>query len=147
MKKCAECSIEKPAVDFYSTSNGSLMHICKDCHKARMKVRRLTNPRVQEYDRRRYYTDPKRKEFGRVNAKRWRQEHPEAYRAQTAVNNALRDRRLFKTPCALCGATERVQGHHKDYAKPLDVIWLCAQCHHRVHATFPELGGHFEAAE
>jgi hypothetical protein len=139
---CRACDTEKDVADFYAGVSSR----CKDCHKAAMKVRRLTNPRVQEYDRLRYHT-PERKAYGAANAKRWRDEHPEAYRAQTAVNNAIRDRRLAKGPCALCGTTHNVQGHHKDYAKPLDVIWLCAQCHHRVHATFPELGGHFQAAE
>jgi hypothetical protein len=26
--------------------------------------------------------------------------------------------------------------------KPLAVIWLCAKCHHRLHANFPETDGH-----
>lgn len=146
MKACTHCSTQKPVTEYYLMSNGGPSGICKDCHKARMKVRRLTNPRVQEYDQLRYQ-NPERREFGRLSAKRWRAAHPDAYRAQTAVNNALRDGRLKKSPCAICGTQKNVQGHHKDYSRPLDVVWLCAQCHHRVHATFPELGGHYEAAE
>ena len=119
---------------------------CKDCHKAAMKVRRLTNPRVQEYDRERAKT-PERKENARRIRIQWRAQHPDAYKAHTAVSNAVRDGRLKKQPCAICGTEEHVHAHHKDYAKPLDVKWLCAKCHHRVHATFPELGGHFQAAE
>lgn len=119
---------------------------CVDCHKAAMKVRALTNPRVQEYDRARAKT-PERKELAKRNRVRWREEHPEAYRAQNAVNNAIRDGKLKKQPCSICGTEKRVHGHHKDYAKPLNVVWLCAKCHHRVHATFPELGGHYQAAE
>jgi hypothetical protein len=139
---CRACNSEKQPSDFYA----GVASRCKDCHKAAMKVRRLTNPRVQEYDRLRY-RNPDRKAQGAANAKQWRKDHPEAYKAQTAVNNAVRDGRLEKTPCAICGTEANVQGHHKDYAKPLDVVWLCAKCHHRVHATFPELGGHFQAAE
>jgi ribosomal protein S27AE len=110
-----------------------------------MKVRALTNPRVQECDRERAKT-PERKAQARRISVRWRTEHPDAYKAHTAVNNAVRDGRLKKQPCAICG-TDKVHAHHQDYAKPLEVKWLCAKCHHRVHATFPELGGHFQAAE
>jgi hypothetical protein len=77
------------------------------------------------------------------NSKKWRRQHPDAYRAQNAVNNAIRDKKLIKQSCQLCGATEHVHGHHKDYARPLDVTWLCAKCHGRVHAIFPELSGHY----
>jgi hypothetical protein len=139
---CRACDAEKLPSDFYV----GVASRCKDCHKAAMKVRALTNPRVQEYDRERAKT-PERKQRARQVTIRWRTEHPDAYKAHTAVSNAVRDGKLKKQPCSICGTEKGVHGHHKDYAKPLDVIWLCAKCHHRVHATFPELGGHFQAAE
>ncbi|RUU22662.1 hypothetical protein EN883_18610 [Mesorhizobium sp. M7A.F.Ca.AU.002.06.1.1] len=70
----------------------------------------------------------------------WREENPVAYKAQTAVSNAVRDGRLFKQPCEFCGDDE-VHAHHRDYTKPLEVVWLCPKCHHRLHALFPELEG------
>lgn len=138
---CRACNSEKLASDFYA----GVASRCKECHKAAMKVRALTNPRVQEYDRERAKT-PERKAQARRISVRWRTEHPDAYKAHTAVSNAVRDGKLKKQPCAICG-TDKVHAHHQDYAKPLEVKWLCAKCHHRVHATFPELGGHFQAAE
>lgn len=120
------------------------MHICKACHKRRMKVRRLTNPAVQAYDRMRDKR-PERVAKKRAITDQWRRDHPEAYRAQTALNNALRDGKIEKLPCELCGSTENVHGHHTDYSRPLAVKWLCALCHHRIHASFPQLGGHYRA--
>jgi len=35
-------------------------------------------------------------------------------------------------PCEECGATERVQRHHKDYQKPEDIRFLCQACHTRI---------------
>jgi hypothetical protein len=134
MKICAECNEAKPSTDFYqhpATADG-LMYICKACHCRRMKVQRERSKH------------PERRLRLRANARKWREDHPGGYRAHTAVNNAVRDGKLVKEPCALCGAAENVHGHHKDYTQPLAVTWLCAKCHHRLHATFPELGGHFE---
>lgn len=116
---------------------------CAECHKARMKQLRLIDPAYQERDRERAKL-PHRKDAAAKIRIRWRQQHPEAYKAQTAVSNAVRDGRLKKGPCGICGTNKSVHGHHTDYSKPLSVRWLCAKCHHRVHATFPELGGHFQ---
>ena len=44
---CRVCNSEKQPSDFYA----GMASRCKDCHKAAMKLRRLTNPYVQEYDR------------------------------------------------------------------------------------------------
>ncbi len=36
--------------------------------------------------------------------------------------------------CSDCGAVDVViHGHHEDYSKPLEVIWLCVSCHMKLH--------------
>jgi hypothetical protein len=148
-KPCIDCLAHKPHADFYKHPHAAdgRANVCKDCHKRRMKVRRLTNPVVQEYDRNRHKNDPVRAQQLRDNAARWNIKNPLGYKAHCAVNNAVRDGRLKKTPCVVCGSNKRVHGHHKDYSKPLDVTWLCTQCHQRIHAAFPELGANSGAAK
>ncbi len=38
---------------------------------------------------------------------------------------------LIPLPCK-CGTME-TQAHHKDYRKPLDIEWLCKECHYKAH--------------
>lgn len=40
--------------------------------------------------------------------------------------------------CDKCGRVGDVQAHHQDYGKPLDIHWLCAQCHADAHLTTPD---------
>jgi hypothetical protein len=65
----------------------------------------------------------------RAAKKRWEAANPDKRAAHIAVNNAVRDGRLTKGPCEVCGATVGVDAHHDDYAKPLKVRWLCHPCH------------------
>jgi hypothetical protein len=141
-KPCIECGINKSVTEFYAHQmmRDGTVNVCKTCHKARMKRRRLTDPRVQEYDRLRYQ-QPGRKAATRKSTHRWNDKHPLAYKAHYTVSNAIRDGRLIKQPCTICGE-EKVHAHHRDYSKPLDVTWLCVTCHQRIHAAFPELNGH-----
>jgi ribosomal protein L37AE/L43A len=111
------------------------MSRCKDCTKAAVRERRRHNDATREYDRKR---------GGRQSAeyiRAYRAANPEAYKAHTAVGNALRDGRLTREPCLFCGEA-RTQAHHRDYSKPLDVVWLCSKCHRRLHAYFPETAAH-----
>jgi hypothetical protein len=141
LKTCNQCNEAKPSASFYRHPLGrdGLQPLCKDCQKRNAKVRRLTNPYVQQYERERAKT-PKRRSTMRENSDRWKQKNPAGYHAHNALNNAIRDGKLTKEPCALCGTTQHIHGHHKNYAEPLNVMWLCAKCHSRVHSIFPELG-------
>lgn len=50
--------------------------------------------------------------------------------AYSEVHSALRSGRLLKPKrCARCRKARKVQAHHDDHAKPLEVRWLCSRCH------------------
>jgi hypothetical protein len=66
------------------------------------------------------------------NARQDRRENPEKYKARNMVSNAVRDGKLFKQPCEVCESTWKIQAHHDDYSKPLEVHWLCPRHHSEV---------------
>ena len=134
MKKCFKCGAVKALHEFYKHKQMADGHFgkCKDCAKTDVKLHRKENDSVREYDRERA-KNPSRKINMRFISRRWREENPEGYRAHTAVNNAIRDGKLLRCPCEVCGEL-KTHAHHDDYAKPLSVRWLCALHHHRFHA-------------
>jgi hypothetical protein len=135
MKTCDTCLTAKPAAEFYAQPNrrDGLTGCCRDCTCTRVRANYAANrPAKQEYERRRNQR-PERKDALTASLKRQALAHPERRRARIAVGNAARDGRLKKLPCHRCGTTARVQAHHHDYSKPLDVEWLCFACH-REHA-------------
>jgi len=56
--------------------------------------------------------------------------------ARERVFDAIRAGKL--TPpaaCANCAQLRPVQGHHHDYSLPLEVTWLCTECHGKAHSS------------
>ena len=64
--------------------------------------------------------------------KRYRERYPERYRARTAMTHAIDRGLIVRQPCEVCG-DEKSHGHHEDYAKPLEVRWLCRAHHLEAH--------------
>ena len=79
------------------------------------------------YARKRYATNPGRKQAAQ---RRWLEKNREKHAAHHAVYWLLQTGWLVKpATCERCGADEKLDGSHDDYAKPLDVEWLCRPCH------------------
>ena len=127
-RRCRRCKRVKSISKFYRHSCG-WDRICRDCKcKARRLRYRKNRDQTRAYERKRS-RNPKRKAYVARKQSEWRARNPKRYKARTAVANALRDGRLKKEPCELCGTRKRVQAHHDDYSKPLAVCWLCFKCH------------------
>lgn len=84
----------------------------------------------------------------------WRKANPEKYRvylrdmkkkrsldkkkAYTAIHNGISRGKIIKPiSCQICGKETRVEAHHYDYKKPLDVIWVCRKHHIEIHRSAP----------
>lgn len=72
-----------------------------------------------------------------VGMRKWRKTHPlndEQRKKDNCRSYAgvyLRRGKIKKQPCE-CGESDS-QMHHEDYDKPLEVIWLCRECHLELH--------------
>tara|TARA_R110002153_G_scaffold269609_1_gene435327 strand:- start:436 stop:900 length:465 start_codon:yes stop_codon:yes gene_type:complete len=150
MKKCFKCGAEKPLTDFYKHPQmlDGTVNKCKDCNKRDVKENRKINADYyREYDAKRFQEDPKvrarhrryaQTDAGRASLQKsrdnWDKINPDKKAAHTILNNAVRDGRAEKpNNCSRCGASGRIEGHHHDYTRPLDVLWLCRQCHVNEH--------------
>lgn len=66
----------------------------------------------------------------RSSIRRWQQTNKEKHNCHQRVSRAVKDGTLIrKLNCEECGKECKTEGHHEDYNKPLDVIWLCRRCH------------------
>ena len=62
---------------------------------------------------------------------KWKRKYPEKAEAYRKLYQALLRKELIKESC-FCGNI-KVDGHHPDYSKPIDVIWLCRKHHVELH--------------
>jgi len=63
--------------------------------------------------------------------KRRKKQEPEKRIARELARTAIKRGKLLRVPCEVCG-NAKVDAHHEDYSKPLDVRWLCRK-HHLQH--------------
>lgn len=147
MKHCKKCGAQKADHEFYARRSD-----CKDCAKVAVRENYARNrEHYREYERRRnnlphrvearaaYANTERGRERSNAAKLAYSQRNPEKHHAANAVDNAVRDKRLWKSPCCMapgCFNTERLHGHHADYDQPLSVVWLCPACHSSLHRDF-----------
>ncbi len=146
-RKCRLCELTKVIADFYKHPNmaGGYDSKCKECAKSMIRANRAANvERYREFDRKRANLPHRieaREEYAKTEAakvaharagKKWVTKNSDRKAATVMVNNAVRDGRLIKLPCEVCGKAD-VQAHHPSYALPLVVTWLCPTHHAQLH--------------
>ena len=113
---------------------------CDECPKCKQRIYMKAWWNAKPIEERRAIVarrDPERvRAYDRARGRRTNPEYqddPTKRAARIAVGNALRDGKLQKRPCKSCGSTARINAHHPDYSKPLEVVWLCSICHGAAH--------------
>jgi ribosomal protein S27AE len=120
--KCLDCPNEIEV-----NKRGPKRKRCQDCKAARQSAYYQEWYSTHGRDQRKHggYSD-------RVMA--YKRANPEKISAHQAVARALKNGVLVRpNTCSRCGFDVLAIAHHPDYSKPLDVIWLCDQCHVRLH--------------
>lgn len=147
-KRCKSCQKDKPTSEFYALPKMSdgLCAECKMCVRKRVRERekrlKATDPEWVERElarhrlkTRRYVSDGRAKkitlEKKRLSIAKYDEKHPHKKKARHIVSNAIRDGKIQRLPCTICGGV--AEAHHDDYDKPLDVIWLCSKHHAERH--------------
>lgn len=135
-KRCFKCKQWKYRSEFYKHSQmaDGLLGKCKNCTKKDALEHRNANiERIRANDRERGKL-PHRIALSIAKTKIFRRLNPEKYAAHLLLNNGVRSGKIKKPRlCTKCGKPGRIHGHHEDYCKPLDVIWVCQICHKRIY--------------
>lgn len=97
-------------------STGKLARQCRLCQDATLASRRRTPAQEKAYYER--HKDHRQKKN----------------RAYAKVQRALLSGKLVKPEvCEECSSVAKLEAHHDDYDKQLEVKWLCRFCHRRTH--------------
>lgn len=129
---CTKCGNDRDEHTEFPKRHGKRNgRVCNSCKSVDIKAWFKKNPKYyKEYAARpgvgaRLY-EHKRK---------WVARNPEKRNAHMAVFHAVKRGELLKPDnCEDCGKpSEMIHGHHEDYTKPLDVVWLCPPCHMARH--------------
>ena len=118
-KKCSKCGDEKSLYDFSPDKRRTLgrQSSCKQCMIDWKTANKEAVAKSQQ-------------KSGKKKRMKW----PEKEKAKHAVNYAIKMSKITKPDyCENCFAKGRVEGHHEEYSKLLDVKWLCRRCHFEVH--------------
>ena len=115
LHKCYKCKKKKSSNFFCKdkSRHSGLSSICKDCNNKRYRSRR---DYFLEYQ------------------KKYQLENPEKIDARILITKLLKDGVLVRGLCMQCGSKKTV-GHHPDYSKPSEVVWLCQKHHQQLHET------------
>ena len=145
MKPCRKCHLPMKPTKNQLAKGDYLCRICtKEYNLAYRAMRRLTGKpvggsKIWDPAKRKawtigYYSRPDVKARKAEQMRRYTRDETKQARhhARWLLRRAVASGRIVRQPCERCSATP-THAHHPDYAKPLEVVWLCRTCHQREH--------------
>jgi len=159
MATCTKCEEDKSEDCFGKRPNGSPYRICKECQKEYRRCRYwrkreellaynkeyreknreiLAHKRTERFKVKKFsgYDQQKLRERRKRSVTKWKEKNKHKIRAHELVRNAINNGSLVKgTECEKCGKQGRLEGHHEDYSKAYEVVWLCRHCHGKYHGS------------
>ena len=105
-------------------------------YKAYMREYHADHSEELKQKHKEYMSNEKARELRNLTGKRYRETSEGKFkeRVRHKVLYALQKGYLKKPDkCSICGVSVKVEAHHEDYNKPLEVIWLCKSCHENIH--------------
>jgi hypothetical protein len=81
-------------------------------------------------------TSERGRELNRLRSRKYREKQEGKLKdtARTYLYFAIRGGKVIRPDkCSVCGEKCKPEAHHKDYNKPLDVVWVCKHCHENIH--------------
>jgi hypothetical protein len=152
MKRCSKCEVEKSEDCFWRRNNRSsgVNSECKECAARRRTKRYSENKVLFRAKRKEYYAKNREKlcasqvegQKGNVKYRKYQNSYlikkkktgDKKFIARYMLHLAVKTGMIIReSKCTQCLIEGKVEGHHEDYNKPLDVIWLCTQCHRALH--------------
>lgn len=145
MKTCKRCNVTKEDSEFYPRDASCkecrlmLVHAYRKEHLEQCRLYELSRKRApHRVQARKVYAQTHAETVSRIK-RAWAARNPRKRSAEAVVGNCIRDGKLIKQPCVVCGTSENVDAHHEDYSRPYDVIWLCRKHHMEHHAVKREI--------
>jgi predicted nucleic acid-binding Zn-ribbon protein len=145
MNRCRKCDKEfEPTKNDIKKSD----YICSECRKLYNSIwrkQRIANGLPvygsNKWDRQKkekwikeYYSRPdiKKKLAERMRQYRNNPENRKKNLARWMLNRMKKKGVIKSEPCTFCGK-EKAEAHHVNYDKPLLIVWICKECHTKIH--------------
>lgn len=154
LKLCSKCKTEKPLTEFSKNKNNKDGHSywCRDCRRQMTRDKEQLNPE-ETNARKRLWDKENADKVKEIKAKSYlnRKEKNLTYQRSTYGTikrsarqyffNALRRGEVIKPDrCSSCGSSIKIEAHHTNYNKPLEVVWLCRVCHASLRKKYASNG-------
>ena len=141
MKTCTKClQVKEDTCLLLIKRTGKLNSWCQDCVRAARDRYRVSKSGREAEKRYRAGTGKKKMKQYRRNWRARQGDRDQSHGwAQKMAYAAFKLGIIKEQACSDCGTNNwPKEMHHTDYSKPLDITWLCRECHKRRHGKYSQ---------